>query len=149
MRTDLRPEHEVSTDLLERWQAVAHKLEELARALPAELYDSRPHPAVRTPAEVLRHVAFWNQYVADTLRGAAASDGNELPADRYPDKARIVDALRQSGREAGEALRDRDGALAGDSLRQVVPFLEHTSEHYGQLVVYARLAGIVPPASRP
>jgi uncharacterized damage-inducible protein DinB len=30
----------------------------------------------------------------------------------------------------------------------LVTFIEHNSEHYGQLVVYARLNGIVPPASR-
>lgn len=28
-------------------------------------------------------------------------------------------------------------------------FIEHSAEHYGQLVVYYRLAGIVPPESRP
>ena len=30
----------------------------------------------------------------------------------------------------------------------VVPYLEHAGEHYGQLVVYCRLNGLVPPASR-
>ena len=30
----------------------------------------------------------------------------------------------------------------------VVTFIEHNCEHYGQLVVYARLNQIVPPASR-
>jgi hypothetical protein len=30
----------------------------------------------------------------------------------------------------------------------VATFLEHTSEHYGQLAVYARMKAIVPPASR-
>jgi hypothetical protein len=30
----------------------------------------------------------------------------------------------------------------------LVTFIEHAGEHYGQLVVYARLLGIVPPASR-
>ena len=28
-------------------------------------------------------------------------------------------------------------------------FIEHSGEHYGQLVVYYRLAGLVPPESRP
>jgi len=30
-----------------------------------------------------------------------------------------------------------------------IGFLEHAGEHYGQLVVYYRLNGIVPPESRP
>jgi hypothetical protein len=29
-----------------------------------------------------------------------------------------------------------------------VTFTEHSGEHYGQLVVYYRLSGLVPPASR-
>jgi hypothetical protein len=28
-------------------------------------------------------------------------------------------------------------------------FIEHSGEHYGQLVVYYRVAGLVPPESRP
>jgi len=28
-------------------------------------------------------------------------------------------------------------------------FIEHSGEHYGQLVVYYRLSGLVPPESRP
>jgi hypothetical protein len=31
----------------------------------------------------------------------------------------------------------------------VLSYLGHASEHYGQLVIYYRLNGLVPPASRP
>jgi uncharacterized damage-inducible protein DinB len=34
------------------------------------------------------------------------------------------------------------------TIEMLATFIEHTTEHYGQLVVYARLNGIVPPASR-
>jgi uncharacterized damage-inducible protein DinB len=35
-----------------------------------------------------------------------------------------------------------------DTTELMISFIEHNCEHYGQLVVYARLQGIVPPASR-
>ena len=38
--------------------------------------------------------------------------------------------------------------LSPEAAELLVSFIEHNCEHYGQLVVYARLSGIVPPASR-
>ena len=45
-------------------------------------------------------------------------------------------------------LRTQDNLSDARAVEVVVPFLEHSAEHYGQLAVYARLYGIVPPASR-
>jgi len=104
---------------------------------------------VRTFGDVLRHVAFWNRYVADSVRGKKADDAaNELPKTEYSTKARIVDALKSSAPEAAAALREHPVELDWNNAAMIVTFLEHTSEHYGQLVVYTRLNGIVPPASR-
>jgi hypothetical protein len=36
-----------------------------------------------------------------------------------------------------------------DAMAQWSGFIAHSSEHYGQLVVYYRLNGLVPPASMP
>ena len=46
------------------------------------------------------------------------------------------------------ALRAQPVSANGKMLELILTFLEHNSEHYGQLAVYARLMGIVPPASR-
>jgi hypothetical protein len=46
-----------------------------------------------------------------------------------------------------KALRDLPAGLE-KTAAMIITFLEHTSEHYGQLVVYARLNGFVSPASR-
>lgn len=139
----------VQNMLIGRWEQVAAKLTTLAEAVPEEKYESRPVDGVRTIAEVLRHVAFWNRYVADTLRGKKADDtANELPGTEYASKARIVDALKRSANDAASALREQPGELEWKTAEMVVTFLEHSSEHYGQMVVYARWNGIVPPASR-
>ena len=140
------PEEQLSATLIGRWEQVGQKLTALAEAIPAEAYDSKPAEGTRTAAEVLRHVAFWNQYVAATARGEQADgSANELPAVEYATKAKIVSALRTSIADAAKALR-KHPAFTAKETELVVPFLEHSSEHYGQLVVYARLKGVVPPA---
>jgi uncharacterized damage-inducible protein DinB len=138
----------ISFKLIERWDSVCQKLGVLADELPASLFDYKPAQDVRTIAEVLRHVAFWNQYVADRARGKKADDSsNELPKEKFATKAQILAALNRSANEASEALK-KGSSEASELIALVVPFIEHNCEHYGQLAVYGRLNGIVPPASR-
>lgn len=94
-------------------------------------------------------MAFWNCYIADLALGKKG-DGtaNELPKDRFSTKAQVVDALKKSAARTLEALKKTPSGLSLQTTETVVTFIEHNSEHYGQLAVYARLNGIVPPASR-
>ena len=131
--------------LLARWTDISDRLHAVAREFPADKYEFQPTPDVRSFADQLRHVAFWNAYLAATVRkenpdGAA----NTLPAKKYPSKDAIVRALKETDDEVRAAL-SKDGAASADT---IVSFIEHTGEHYGQLVMYYRLNGLVPPASR-
>jgi uncharacterized damage-inducible protein DinB len=104
---------------------------------------------VRTFEEVLRHVSFWNYYVADSVRGKTPNDaGNELSKEEFPTRAAVIKALRRSAADALTALKEHRTQLTPEIAEMLVTFIEHNSEHYGQLAVYARLNGIVPPASR-
>jgi len=140
----------VKTDVLvTRWSEIGEKMVKLAEAFPENRYDARPVPEVRSFADQLRHVAFWNRYVQKTLRREEADgEANELPRASYPTKAKIVKVLRSSfedvAREFGGTRANGNGA----DLDTMVSFIEHGGEHYGQLVVYARLNGVVPPASQ-
>lgn len=139
----------LSTILIGRWEQVGGKLATLAEKFPADKYESEPVHGVRTFGDVLRHVAFWNQFVADTARGKKIDETtNELLKTEYSTKTRIVDALKRSSADAAGALKVHPAGLEPKIAETVMSFIEHTSEHYGQLVVYARLNGIiVPPAS--
>jgi hypothetical protein len=131
--------------LMARWTEMGDKVVRLAAEFPDDRYEFRPAPEARSFAEQLRHVAFWNGYVGDSLRGATPDgDANELPRDRYATKGAIVPALEASFGEVARAIAD----APADAAPTVVPYLEHNGEHYGQLVVYYRLNGLVPPASR-
>jgi DinB superfamily len=135
--------------LLQQWSEIGEKVVQLAEQFPEEKYDFRPVAAVRTFADQLRHVAFWNTYVAKTVRGEKVDPKiNELSKADYPSKAAIVKALKSSLAEATDLLKQAPASPAAKSTGLWVAFIEHSGEHYGQMVVYYRLNGIVPPASR-
>ena len=135
--------------LAARWTDVGDKLMTLAEEFPEEKFDYRPSAGTRTFAEQLRHVAFWNAYAHDTLRGRPADgEANELAPTRYATKAQIVSVLRATLDDVTAALADDAREPREEDQETLVSFLEHNGEHYGQLVMYYRLNGMVPPASR-
>jgi uncharacterized damage-inducible protein DinB len=139
----------VSDKLIHRWEQVGQKVVSLADEIPEGKFDYHPAEGVRTFAEVFRHVAFWNQYVADRARGEKGDDtANELPKEKFSSKKQILGALKQSAAEALSALKEDKPELSPELAEMLMTFIEHNCEHYGQLVVYARLNGIVPPTSR-
>lgn len=139
----------VATKLIARWEQVGRKLATLVEEIPADKFDFRPVEGVRTVADVVRHLAFWNRYVADSARGKKVDDSsNELPKSRFSTPAQVVHALKGSIADACDALKKHQADLDPGMAEMVVTFIEHNCEHYGQLVVYARLNEMVPPASR-
>lgn len=138
-----------SIKLINRWEGINQKLAALADDLPENKFEYRPVEGIRTFAAVLRHVAFWNRYVADSVRGKKVDETtNELPQCEFSTKAQVVDAPKQSAEDASAALRQHKSGLTPEIAETLVTFIEHNCEHYGQLVVYARLNGMIPPASR-
>jgi hypothetical protein len=143
------PNAPVNEKLLWTWNSAATKLNEMAADFPEDKYDYRPSPQVRTFAEQLLHVAFWNQFVEKTARGEKADgSADQLDRSQYKTKADVVRVLRESFEQATAALKAQTNDQALRYLRLWTEFAEHTGEHYGQLVVYYRLNGLVPPASR-
>jgi hypothetical protein len=145
-----KPEPVLRDVLLEQWTDVGQRVIKMAEDFPAEEYDYRPTPEVRTFADVMRHVAFWHTYVQKTARGEKADPKqNELSKAEYPTKDKIVAALKQSFADATAELKKANANPSAKAAGLWVSFTEHTAEHYGQLVVYYRLNKLVPPASRP
>jgi len=135
--------------LVTRWSEIGDKIIKLAEAFPEDRYDAHPVADVRSFADQLRHVAFWNRYVQKTLRREEA-DGqpNELPRASYPTKAKLVKVLRTSFDDVAKEFGAMNGKANNADADTMISFIEHGGEHYGQLVVYARLNGVVPPASQ-
>lgn len=146
--------------LLDSWNDIGGKLIAMAEDFPEDQYDFKPNPAERSFAEQLLHVSVNLSFFIN------AAKGNERPlksperAD-FANKAAIVDYVKKSFAD-GAALIKSKGDRGLNKLF-VNPFdnqqtrfsdgawgfIEHSAEHYGQLVVYYRVAGLVPPESRP
>ena len=137
----------------------------LADAMPADKYAFRPtngeFKGVRTFGEQVKHVACANVAFFNEIEKKAPPDGCETggpsPAKT---KAELMVYLRDSFTYAGRvmrtmtpanALEPAGGPYGGESTRLGLATLAiwHASDHYGQLVVYLRMNGIVPPASQP
>lgn len=95
-----------SSNLISRWERVGQKLAALAEEIPETPSSTARVDGVRALADVLRHVAFWNRYAADSASERKAYDtANELPKDEFSTKTRIVEGLKRSTADASEALK--------------------------------------------
>lgn len=138
----------------------------LAEAMPAHAYNFAPtggeFKGVRTFAQQVKHVAAVNYMVAAAILGEKPPQdlGGEAGPERLNAKDPIVAFLKDSFAYLHKAML----TLTAQNLTQSIqsPFgnnqvakismaleaSEHPFDHYGQMVVYARMNGIVPPASR-
>lgn len=147
-------------ELLRSWNEVGNKLIEMAEDFPEEKYDYRPTPEVRTFAEQLLHVAGSTYFFRDLAEGKEPGEEN-LSREEYKTKADIVAALKKSVAAGADYIRQIGDAGLSKPVKYPwseqptnqagvwTTALEHAGEHYGNLVVYYRLNGLIPPASRP
>lgn len=162
-KKDAAPKPAVSPSraLLDGWNAVGRRLIAMAEDFPEDKYDFKPVPAQRSFAEQLLHAAGSNYYFTNPAMGQKPPVAEDPKRDQYKTKAAVVAFVKKAFEDGAAAIK-----LKGDKgLSDLVidPFanqqvrvsdmawaqLEHSGEHYGQLVVYYRVAGLVPPESRP
>jgi uncharacterized damage-inducible protein DinB len=123
-------------------QNVGNKLGTAAEEFPENLYEYRPSEEARTFAEIVLHIARSNDLIASSLAQRAPSD---LKQFGYRTKAEAIATLKQSFATVVEAIEKDPNPKR---LQTWIYALNHGSEHYGNLVTYYRLNGLVPPASR-
>ena len=126
-----------------------------AEQMPDELYSYRPTDEVRTFGQILGHVANSQYFFCGAVTGenARAPEDFELRTT----KAGIVEALNMSyaNCESAYAIHDAEALESVDFFGSARPKLGvlnfnsiHSWEHYGNLVVYFRANGMVPPSSQ-
>ncbi|HUA20920.1 MAG TPA: DinB family protein [Bryobacteraceae bacterium] len=120
----------------------------MAKDWPADKYGYRATRDVRSFGEVIVHVASGNFYAAKAGRGEKA-EWTELDPKKYNGKAAIVALLEKSINDATAALKATPDDRFTKTVEPWLDVIEHAGEHYGQLVVYYRNNGMVPPESRP
>jgi hypothetical protein len=127
---------------------VTRNLLEMAEDFPAEKYDFKATPDVRSFREVIVHAMSGTAYAAKAGRGENV-EWSELDANNYKDKTAVVEAFKKLSADLDASLKATAATRFAASPQPWLSVIEHTAEHYGQLVVYYRLNKMVPPASRP
>src|ERR1700674_15654 len=155
-----KPAKGLSQAVLEQWSDVGRKLIAMAEDFPEDKYDFKPTPAQRSFAEQLLHAAGSNYFFTNPVMGKEPQAAEDPKRDQYKSKADIVAFVKKSFADGAAAIQSKgDKGLTTevvyfpDQKARVLDIayglIEHNGEHYGQLVVYYRLAGLVPPESRP
>ena len=140
-------------ELVAGWQRAATDIIDVAEAMPEEKYAYKPTPEVSTFREQLVHLAGATQRFIDTAKGTKSESGHPMT------KAEVIALLKQTLQTGQEMV----GALTDAQLLEQVKFpfgnrmvtrftfwqgpLYQVRNHHGQLVVYLRLNGIVPPTT--
>ncbi|MGA7848058.1 MAG: DinB family protein [Terriglobales bacterium] len=150
-----------SQALLEYWNYIGRKLIAMAEDFPEDKYDFKPVPAERSFAEQLLHVANGNYFFTNPAMGLKPPAEEDPKREQYKTKAAVVEFVKKAFADGAAAIKQKGDKGMNDLI--VDPFqnqqtrvsdmawglIEHSGEHYGQLVVYYRVAGMVPPESRP
>ena len=156
-----KPALSPSKALLEVWNYVGRKLITMAEDFPEDKYDFKPTPAQRTFAEQLLHAANSNYFFTNPVMGLKPPAEEDPKREQYKTKAAVVEFVKKAFADGAAAIQKKGDKGMNDLV--VDPFenretrvsdmawglLEHSGEHYGQLVVYYRISGLVPPESRP
>jgi hypothetical protein len=147
-----------------RLSAVEHDLVPAVEAMPEDKFTYVPttgeYKGVNNFAQMVKHIASANFFYFGGFapeKPPASASGETGPAS-MTSKTDIIKFLRDSFAYAHKAVANinDDNALAevgghygtGTRLGLSVGAIAHCMDHYGQLVEYLRLNGIIPPASR-
>jgi len=156
-----RTNPKLADEVLASWNDIGRKLIAMAQDFPEGKYEFKPASESRTFAAQLLHVAGTNYLLIN-----AFSEKKMGPADNDPSrsvyrtKADVVALLTKSFADGAALIREHADHLtrivkdpdSGEFSTELASWFgdcEHSGEHYGQLVVYYRVNGLVPPESRP
>lgn len=141
------------------WGAMKDRMMKIADAMPAEKFGYKSTPAQRDYAAQVMHVVIVNNQVLRLLRPSTPAPVTNPSANTKPE---VLKALADSFDWGASAIAEQTEQtmvqveqvpavlqFLGPStrLRLVTFLLGHTWDVYGQMAVYLRLNGIVPPAS--
>ena len=153
-----------SDEMLDRWNDIGNKLVAMAQDFPEDKYDFKVQKDERTFAQNLLHAAALDfvltRRVSGTNVGPDFGEGDNPSREVFKTKADVVkfvqEAVADGARviqQQGDAGLDKTSKFFGNRMAHnssVWMFaIEHSGEHYGQLVVYYRANNLVPPDSRP
>jgi pimeloyl-ACP methyl ester carboxylesterase/uncharacterized damage-inducible protein DinB len=159
-----RPARSRTDETLDMWNQIGNKLIAMAQDFPEDKYDFKLQKDQRTFAQNLLHAAALDyvliRRVSGSNLGPDFGEGDNPSRDVFKTKADVVKFVQEAVadganviQQQGDAGLDKTSKFFGNRLAHNssiwMSAIEHSAEHYGQLVVYYRANNLVPPASRP
>jgi len=157
------PARSRSDEMLDRWNDIGNKLVAMAKDFPEDKYDFKLQKDQRTFALNLLHTAALDFVLIRRISGSNVGpdfgDGDNPSRDAFKTKADVVKFVQEAVADGAKVIQQQGDAgldntskffgnrLAHNSSIWMVA-IEHSGEHYGQLVVYYRANNLVPPDSR-
>jgi uncharacterized damage-inducible protein DinB len=156
MATSAAAQATVHGDLLKDWTALKDQMSKEAAAMPDDKFGFKPTPAQRSFAEHVLHIAQINVMLTQAIGGKTPAPQIDMKATS---KAATIKAMNDSFDYAIAVIKEFDNKTIQDTVnapfmgpstraRLMFFLLGHTWDTYGQMAVYLRLNGVVPPASR-
>ena len=131
----------MSTDeaLQKSFAQVSGYIAKSAEMIPADKYTYQPVKTVRTVGQLIGHIADGYNYFCAVAAGKKV-EWSDAVEKGNTDKATVVSKLKQ----AADACT---AAHTGGAHPPLIQNLGHTNLHYGNLITYMRMLGLVPPSS--
>jgi uncharacterized damage-inducible protein DinB len=146
--------------VLAQWNEIGRKLIAIAEDLPEDKYDYKPNPDSRSFVGQLLHASASMYYFTDSAQGQKPRYPDDPKRDNLKTKADVVAFVKKCVEDGAVVIKSKgDKGMSEiytdpDSKQQMhvsdlaYGLMEHSGEHYGQLVVYYRINNMVPPESR-
>jgi hypothetical protein len=155
----------LSADVMKDWNGQRNTMMRLAEAMPEDKFGFKATPPQRSWGEQILHVAGGNVFLMRFLNGktpAPAVNTSDLVVFglKASTKAEYLKALSDSFDYGESVLKEFSDAALSETVtgppwmgpstrvRMIYDAISHCQDIYGQMAVYLRLNGIVPPASR-
>ena len=148
----------VQAELLKDWTGLKTTMDKIAAEMPDDKFSFKPTPAQQSFGERVVHVAQVNVGLGGLLGGKAAKPMIDAKATAKAEAIKAMDdsfdyltasIKEQTDATMMQAVAMPPGFLGPSSRARVVyTLLGHTWDIYGQMAVYLRLSGKVPPASQ-
>jgi hypothetical protein len=128
------------------WRSLHDKILAMAKdtLFPDAKLETRPHADSRTVLDEYRHVTIGLEMLTAQLKGEPFDYEARVRADESKPRTRASVV-----KEMEAAIAASYPAVEKQASPRMLFWIEHQGEHYGKLVSNYRMAGIVPPASRP
>jgi uncharacterized damage-inducible protein DinB len=148
-----RAADEIVGPLRTQWGITRDLVVNLVQIMPEDKYDYKPTPEIRSFREIVGHLILENYNFMSMVAGEPAPDKAKFEALKSRDE--LTKALAESyafGEHTLATLTDAKAVekitMRGQSVVRWYPILyniQDSMDHYGNLVVYVRLNGLVPP----